>query len=300
MVNFTISGYQDSAPASQTLNTQNGLDANGNPLGGYDANGNPLGWGGKAPTGMNNPGVSMYGDPNSQGGEKAARNNASIYYGTSASLGADAQDYRNRVKGQLDKPSALAARLTNTANQDISRANAKAGLKGVDTTAASIRERRNAVSKSNEMQQNQDTINLANYGKSIGAGISGTESLAAAGAGRGVASTPTPTPSYGGFLGSIICAELYSQGKLNLKDLAGSKAFKETISKETYEGYLVIAKPIVKLMKRSDKFSNLFIGWAKSISVGKPNLLTRIMIPICFCIGKINTFGVKDGISARA
>jgi len=261
-------------------------------------------WGppGQNNSGGSNPattGITVYGDSNSRGAENAARNNASIYYGSSQQIGQDAQEYRDMIKGKVGQKSAAGGRMVQVGNQDIARANAKAGLKGVDTTAASIRERRGAIAKGNEIQQQEDQTNLSNYGKSIGASIAGTESLAAAGAGRGTAATPTPTPSYGGFLGSIICAELYSQGKLNLRDLAGSKAYKETISQETYEGYLVIAKPIVKLMKRSDKFSNLFIGWAKSISVGKPNLFTRIMIPLCFCIGKIKKIEVKDAIVAR-
>jgi hypothetical protein len=230
--------------------------------------------------------MTLSGSPESQAGEAAGRSNASIYYGSSSDLGNDAADYRNQIKSKVGKSSGLANRLTQTANADISRANAKAGLRGLDTSAASIRERRNSIAKSNEMQQSQDAINLANYGKSISAGISGTEALAAAGAGRGEAGTQTPTPSYGGgLLGSIICTELYRQNKLTLKELVGTREFRELLSEETYFGYLVIAKPIVALMKRSDKFSNLFVGWAKSISRGEMNRFTRLMIPICRFIG---------------
>lgn len=246
--------------------------------------------GGNSGNGVQTTGITVYGSPDSRGAENAARSNASIYYGSSADLGADAQDYRNRVKGNLNQPSALAGRLTNTANQDISRANAKAGLKGVDTTAASIRERRNSISKANEVQQGQDQINLSNYGKSIGAGISGTESLAAAGAGRGVASTPTPTPSYGGGLfGSIICRELYNQKKITLKDLVRCNEYRATISEEVYVGYLFIATPIVAVMKKSDKFSNIFVGWARNL----PNsAITKTLTPLCFLIGSL--IGVKN------
>lgn len=242
-------------------------------------------------------GVQMYGAPEEVQGEAAARNNASIYYGTTDQLGADAQDYRNKIKSKVGQPSGLANRMIQSSNQDISRANAKAGLYGVDTTAASIREKRNAIGKANEIDQSQDAINMSNYGKSISAGISGTEALAAAGAGRGIASKPGETPSYGGgLLGSIICTELYRQKKLTLRELVGCREFGEEIGEEAYRGYLTIAKPIVKLMKRSDKFSDLFIGWAKSISEKKPNAFTRFMLPICTLIGKLN---VKVAIYAR-
>lgn len=236
-------------------------------------------------------GITVYGTPTERGGENAARSNASIYYGSSQQLGEDAQDYRNRIKGKLDEKSGAANRMTQVANQDISRANAKAGLNGVDTTAASIRERRNAISKSNEVEQAQNAINLSNYGKSIGAGISGTEALAAAGAGRALAATPGQTPSYSGGL-SIICTELFFQKKLSLREIAGCNEFGRSVDDNTYSGYIVIATPIVFLMKKSDKISNLFVGWAKSISKNNPNRFTRIMMPICFVIGSF--VGVKN------
>ncbi len=236
----------------------------------------------------NQSGASLYGTPEEQLGEGTARSNASIYYGNSTGIGADAQDYRNRIKSNLGQSSGMANNMINSANSDIARANAKAGLKGIDTTAASIRERRNSIAKADQVQQGYDQTNLANYGKSIGASISGTEALAAAGAGRAVANTPTPTPSYGGgILGSIICTELFRQNKIGMKELAGCRSFGEKLPAETYFGYLTIAKPIVKLMKRSDKFSNLFIGWAKSISRDEPNAFTRFMLPLCNLIGKL-------------
>lgn len=242
----------------------------------------------------NQNGASIYGSTNEQLGEVAGRQNAQTYYGSQRQIGLDAQDYRDRIKSNLDEKSSLANRMTQVANQDIARANAKAGLGGVDTTAASIRERRNSIGKSNEIQQSQDQINLSNYGKSISAGIAGTESLGAAGAGKAVAATPTPTPSYGGGpFGSIICSELYRQGKFSLRQLSGCDRFRASISEETYSGYLVIARPIVAVMKKSDKFSNLFIGWATAISQGKPNTFTKIMMPICFIIGSFCS-EVKD------
>jgi len=238
-------------------------------------------------------GASLYGTTENMLGEISGRRNAQTYYGTQRQLGEDAADYRSRIKSNLDQKSGLANRMTQVANQDISRANAKAGMGGVDTTAASIRERRNAIGKSNEMQQTQDQINLSNYGKSISAGISGTEGLAASASGKQIAGTPTPTPSYGGGpFGSIICSELYFQKKLSLREIAGCNDFGKTIDDNTYSGYLLIAKPIVAVMKKSDKFSNLFIGWAKSISKGNPNKFTKFMMPICFVIGSFA--GVKN------
>ena len=238
--------------------------------------------------------ISIYGTEKERDGEIAGRKTAENYYGNSRQLGQDAQDYRGRIKDKVGEKSALAGRLTQVANQDISRSNAKAGLKGVDTTAASIRERRNSIAKSDEMQQGYDQTNLQNYGKSIGAGISGTEAMAAAGAGKALAATPNPTPSYGGggMFGSIICTELYNQKKLTLKELSGCSKFGQEVDDNTYSGYLFIATPIVALMKRSNMFSNIFINWAKALSKGKPNRFTKIMIPVCFAIGSLR--GVEN------
>jgi hypothetical protein len=233
---------------------------------------------------------------NSAAGEAAGRQNASIYYGDQASIGADAANYRQKVADKVGQASGLANQMTQSANQQIDRSNAKAGMSGIDNTAQSIGARRDAQTRSNSAQQAQDQINLANYGKSIGAGISGTEGLAAAGAGKGVAATPSPIPSYGGgifsSMGSIICTELYRQNKLTIKELVGSRDFRDTVSDEVYFGYLTLAKPVVFLMKKSDLFSNLWVGWAKGISTHKPNRFTRIMIPICSVIGSLKLRGI--------
>lgn len=251
---------------------------------------------GGATTGGNGQGAAMYGSPSEVAGENAARQNASIYYGSQAGIGNAAADYRNRIANKVNQPSALANQMTQSANQQIDRSSAKAGMSGIDNTAQKIGAQRDAQTRSDAAQQAQDQINLSNYGKSIGAGISGTESLAAAGAGRGMAANPTPTPSYGGGvfsgMGSIICTELYRQNKLTIKELTSSRDFRDTVSDEEYMGYLVLAKPIVFIMKRSDKFSNLWINWAKLISANKPNRFSRIMKPICGLIGSIKLRGI--------
>lgn len=274
------------------------VDTTGKPLNSNtDEYGNPIGAAGGGSLGYISPGQS---DLAIQG-EKAGRYNASIYYGTPGELGAAASDIRGRLKSRLDQPSGLANQMTQASNAQIARSSAAAGLGGVDTSARNIAEQRQNLTQANAAQQAQDQINLSNYQRAIGAGISGTESLAAAGAGRGTAATPTPIPSYGGGLfGSIICTELYRQKKITLKDLNGCRNFGEKLSPETYQGYLIIAKPIVKLMKKSDRFSNIFINWAKCISKNEPNLFTRLMIPVCNFIGGVYVRLAKEKEVIRA
>ena len=70
--------------------------------------------------------------------------------------------------------------------------------------------------------------------------------------------------------------------------------FGQKLDSETFSGYLTIATPIVYIMKRSDKFSNLFIGWAKAIAKHEPNTFTKCMMPIAKFVGKIKKIGLLN------
>jgi hypothetical protein len=86
---------------------------------------------------------------------------------------------------------------------------------------------------------------------------------------------------------SIICTELYVQGKLTKEEFKATHEFGAQLPAEMFVGYLTISKPIVKLMMKSDKFSNLFVGWAKCLAAKKPNTFTKIVMPIATVIGHI-------------
>lgn len=86
---------------------------------------------------------------------------------------------------------------------------------------------------------------------------------------------------------SVICTELYVQGKLTRQELMATHEYGAQLPVEMFVGYLTISKPIVKLMMKSDRFSNLFIGWAKSLAKKEPNKFTKIIMPIATVIGHI-------------
>lgn len=86
---------------------------------------------------------------------------------------------------------------------------------------------------------------------------------------------------------SVICTELYIQRKLTRQELRATHEFGGSLPSEMFVGYLTISKPIVKLMMKSDSFSNLFVGWAKCLAKKEPNRFTRMIMPIASVIGKI-------------
>lgn len=236
--------------------------------------------------GSSNYEITTQGTPQEKAGEMAARKTASMYYGSTPEIGAASADYRKRVAGSLDKSSGLANRYIQSANADISRANARAGMGGVNTSSSSIREKRNAMAKGDEMQQQFSNQNLSTYGKSIGAGISGTESLAAAGAGRALASTSTPTPDYGsGCPFCIVATKLFLSRDMSKEDLLKVMKTGRSFDKKTYIGYIILAQPF--LNTKSAFLKNKIIPAFKTYSEGYPNLLARTMIFTSKIVGSL-------------
>lgn len=94
--------------------------------------------------------------------------------------------------------------------------------------------------------------------------------------------------------GSVICSELLHQGKISKKEWIAATRFGMSLPDETFAGYLIIATPLVKIMKKSDKFSNLFIGWAKALAEEKPNRITRILMPVATFLGSLSIKAQKE------
>jgi len=200
-----------------------------------------------------------------------------------ADVGKEASEYGQMVKGRLGQESVSADLYRQNANRRLAQAAGKMGMAGATMGGAQEQLRRQAEFNAQAMNQEYKDKALALYGKNIGAKQSGLSSLYLSGKGVGVAQTPGQVPSAGGI--SIICTELYNQRKISKNEWLRATYFGYSVHPNTYFGYLIIAKPIVHLMKKSDKFSNLFVGWAKSIAKQKPNLITRLMMPICFMVG---------------
>lgn len=242
--------------------------------------------GGAALSGAGTGELSISGSSEAQAGAIEGLQLGQMLYGQGmADIGKEAADYSSRVKGLLGKDYAGADVQRQLANQALAKNQAALGLGGTHALAAQEQLRRQGSMQAAQMNQDYQDKALALYGKNIGAKQQGMTSTYFGAKGAGQASTPTPVASSGG--GSIICTELYNQGKISKIEWLKATSFGYSIHPNIYFGYLTIARPIVKLMKKSDKFSNLFVGWSKSIAKQKPNLFTRLMMPICFMVGYV-------------
>lgn len=229
-----------------------------------------------------NPSIS--GSPDMQQGGAEELFGQRLYNQSIDDVGKEAADYSSRVQGLLGKDYAGADVQRQLSNQALAKNQAKLGLGEANAFGSQEQLRRQGSMQAAQMNQDYQDKALALYGKNIGAKQQGMAGAFFAEKGLSQAAKPTPIPSSDS-KGSIICTELYKQNKITKNEYLRTSAYGYNISPYTYFGYLTIAKPIVKLMKKSDKFSNLFIGWAKSIAAQKPNTLTKILMPVCWMVG---------------
>lgn len=210
----------------------------------------------------------------------------SLYGETVPEIGAQAKEYSQMLRDRLNADYAGADLYRQQMGSRVAKASQQAGMTGVNALGATEQLARQGAMQSAAMNQEYKDKALAAAGRNIGAKQQGTAGQYMAGMGVGQAETPTPVANYGGGL-SVICTELHHQGKISNTEWVRASAFGYKLHPNTYFGYLTIATPIVQLMKKSDKFSNLFIGWAKSIAKHKPNLLTKALLPVCFLVGYV-------------
>lgn len=102
-------------------------------------------------------------------------------------------------------------------------------------------------------------------------------------------------------LGTIICTELWAQGRLHRRNYARSKDDFHNLPARTITGYNFWAEPVVELMKKSRMLSRFWAfvmnGRYETVVTGKITfgfLLTKyILEPISYTIGFL--LGVQDG-----
>ena len=210
-----------------------------------------------------------------------------------ADTGKEAADYSSRVKGRLGADYAQADLYRQGANRRLAQGAGKLGMAGQSLSGAQEQNYRQSGMQAEAMNQDYQDKALALYGRNISAKQQGLAGQYQAGKGVGAASTPGQTPNYDSGL-SVICTELYKQGKISKHEYYRSTFFGYTLKQETYFGYLTMATPVVELMKKSDKFSNLWVGWAKSIAAHKPNLFARIMLPLLWMVGYVRKITKKE------
>lgn len=97
-------------------------------------------------------------------------------------------------------------------------------------------------------------------------------------------------------LGTVICGELVNQGKLSEIHYRAGADHVTAMNETVRTGYLIWARPVVKLMQRSPRLSNFLAPIARSryrviLGISKFEILGSSTIyighPICWLIGKV-------------
>ncbi len=220
-----------------------------------------------------------------------------------AITGSNIFDIGNQAKEVSDKyysmmnSSPLSGDRAAKASQDkMARANAKAGMSGLDLTAADIQNTRNASFEAALANKAESRSALDAFAKNLNARAGTTLSTMYGQQALELGQTPSDVPSYSSGM-SVICTQLHISGlmpdHIAAKDeLYGIKIRQER--PEIYIGYRFFADPIVKLMKISPLFTRLVsipaLCWARNMAgerdlIGK--LISKAGEPICGIVGKI-------------
>jgi len=253
-------------------------------------------------------GSILSGSTKEQQGQIAGLNLGNVIYGQG--LGQAGEDVQ-RIKGQLRERSEQSDPISEAIRSQKSGAVASAqrnlaaaGVKGGAAAGAleEIGRKQDAdIAASLYGQQRQSLSDERNMLSNI---ISGQTGLMF-GEKAGAQQLPS-APSSSGFLGTVICTELYRQGYMDLATYSKDSQYGLKLLKDSPEiiiGYQFLANPIVKLMKKSPLFTKLIsyptLKWARHIAKEENSFVGIVVVnigqPVCGIIGKllINVFGEK-------
>lgn len=136
----------------------------------------------------------------SQGAQKLQ----DLYGASGQNIGTDATDYTNRLKGLLDQNVAKSQQYLQNQSQNLARQNAKAGLRGVDTTAMNFQNKMNAKYGADVINEDAKRSALDLYGKNVSARQTGANQLGMGYEALALASQEQKVPEYKpGLFGSI-------------------------------------------------------------------------------------------------
>jgi len=212
-----------------------------------------------------------------QEGSDRGRERASTMYGVGdqSELGDATQDILGRRRDRMNQDSPASTRLRESRNRRVRMARAGGRSSGEQESIKRQSERDIADS-----EYNREGQALTDYQKMIGKIISGTSQMELSHMAVGQSGQyNAPPQQIGGFLGSVICTELFKQGYM---DLATYKLDTEygihlgNTRPHVLRGYHFLARPIVSLMESSLYFTKLIsipaLLWADNMS-GKYNFI---------------------------
>lgn len=252
--------------------------------------------------GGTDPGKVLSGSPQEQEAQLYGLNLGNIAYGQGlAETGRDVSDlrdlYRQRMEqGGTDPVSAAIMGQKGAAVTTAGRSMRQAGVKG-GVAAKALGDV--AAQKDAEIAQSlygQQRQSAQDFGRLTGNTLSGTMALMK---GEQAGSQVPPQYNPSGLFGlKAICTELYQQGKMPYNVYLADMQYGYRLSMEKPEvldGYHLWAKPTVRLMRKSQLFTNLIkypaLSWANHIAGIKPSLFGSLCQTVgeaaCGLLGKM-------------
>jgi len=236
-------------------------------------------------------------DPKVAAGQQAGRAAAERLYGMSGTeIRGETQDITRRRRERMEGKDPASTRLRESKNQQIRAANAGGASAGQLSQIE-----RQAASDIGQAEFRSTDKTLSDYQKLIGNILGGTASQETGYAALEKAGETVNTPQQRSSLGDlcVICTELHRQGYMTNEMLEKDKDYGKHVratDPNVFIGYIWMARPIVKQMKRSEIFTDLIsipaMAWAKDMAGEKSffgKLINTICTPVCRIIGSVIT-----------
>lgn len=226
-------------------------------------------------------------------------------------IGKDIQRVKELQRSRTEGTDAISQRMKNEKAGNLAmlqRQMAQSGVRGPAGARALDEVARKKDADIAASLYGQQAQNIAQERTLASNMLAGTTALMQGSRAQGTAANMPKAPEASGFLGTVICTELYNQGyyskELYEKDVEYGKWIRAN-KPEVYVGYRMWADYVVALMKKSELFTAIVatfaVPWAKNMA-GQENKLGKFVSsvgePICFVLGKIKSKvkGVKYAI----
>lgn len=244
-------------------------------------------------------GMTFSGDESIASGQQIGLDTAKTLYGqTAAETGQEVQDIVARRKAALDGNDPATQRLRQGKNAQIRAARASGATSGQEAQI-----QRQAAQDIGQQEFKSQQEALGEYQDLIGNILGGTASLQSGYAGLTKSGEEVASDDGGS---TVICTELYRQGYMSDDMLEKDQKYGEFVRHNdgsVYVGYIVMAMPIVRLMKRSWTFTSLIsipaMAWAKDMAYDNSfcgKLINKIGQPVCRVVGKIAVWLHQKGL----
>ena len=258
---------------------------------------------GETPTQIGNLGLSY--DPKIASGQIQGLERGEIAYGQGLpETGQNVQDIVKMRRQRLNAEDPQSTRMRESRNRQIRIAKAS-GASPEEINQIT----RNAESDIANQEYAQSSQALNDYQRLIGNVLKGQTGLEMGYAGLEKSGEQVAVPqSSGGLLGTVICTELYRQGYMSKDIYIKDAQYGIEVRKNdpfVYDGYIILASPLVSLMKKSPLFTKIIsfpaLLWANDMAGNKNpigSLINKYGQKLCRIVGRI--YGTIQKANAEA